>query len=153
MVKFTFDINNPNSNFKQFRYAVAKAKSDNKEIEFYKLNMEYYLYHFIDCIRFRCYGKMFEDVIKPYLDDVDLLKTVLQSDIIRLKYTSNPKNVINMIPYHEREHPDEMIKIYKELYDWLSRVESEDIKLFVNSLWENSYSHNDWIKSNEEYQL
>jgi len=153
MEQFTFNINNPNSNFKQFRYAVAKAKTDNQEIEFYKLNMEYYLYHFIDCTYWRCFRDMFNDVIKPHLDDIELLKRVLKSDIIILRSTSNPNTVIHMIPVENREHPDDIIKIYKELYDWLIRVDSQKIKQFINELWEISVSHNDWIKSNEEYQL
>ena len=99
MVKFTFDINNPNSNFKQFRYAVAKAKTDNQEIEFYKLNMEYYLYHFIDCSYWRCFRDMFNDVIKPKLAEGNNIILSAHGNSIR-------SIVMNLFKYS----PEEILK-------------------------------------------
>jgi hypothetical protein len=131
MEQFTFDINNPNYNLYEFELEVKKAKNENREIEFYKLNMEYILNHFIDCIDWKCYKKMYDEIIQPYLDDINIIKNVLKSDIII-------DSRISQSEHQEVRISEDGTKIYKKLYNYLSRVESKNVKLFIDDLWLNS---------------
>ena len=112
-----------------------KAKLAGKEVEFYRQHMEYFLIHFIECHWRACWRTMYQDVIKPYLNDVELVKKVLKSDAIILKDSPHKEYVVHVEDYNLRENPNETMKIYPQLYMYLREVENEEVKSFIENLW------------------
>ncbi|MBD3166384.1 hypothetical protein GF324_07290 [bacterium] len=73
-----------------------------------RIFMPQILYHFIECTWFACYYRIYENVIVPYLDDVEVLAYVLNTNVVR-------------------EDTGAWIgktggKMYSELYYWLVKV-------------------------------
>ncbi|MBC8553469.1 MAG: topoisomerase DNA-binding C4 zinc finger domain-containing protein [Candidatus Brocadiales bacterium] len=85
----------------------------------FKANMGLYLEHFITCRWGAHFNDLFDNIIQPYFDDVNLLKFILKSDIIR-----SESNII-VSDYGE--------KIFYELFRYLVKVEDKSIKEYLAS--------------------
>lgn len=85
----------------------------------YKNNMFFILKHYIECNRGYHYNSIFEKVIKPYFDSVEVLESVLRSEVIK-----NKSNVVI---------GQTGAKIFPELLDKLMLVDSENIKSYLKN--------------------
>lgn len=83
-----------------------------------KFNIGEYLSHFIACQWGAHYQTIFKDFIILYLDDLNILKQVLKSDVIKQE---KDNIVISQNGY----------KMFWELYKYLMRVHSPDIRKFL----------------------
>ena len=75
------------------------------------------LIHFIECNRGYHYNSIFDEIIKPRFDSIEILEDVLKSPII--------KNTSNIIV------GDSGAKIYSELLKRLLLVDSERVKSYL----------------------
>ena len=75
------------------------------------------LIHFIECNRGYHYNSIFNEIIKPRFDSIEILEDVLRSSVIK-----NTSNVII---------GDSGAKIYPELLKRLLLVDSEAVKLYL----------------------
>jgi hypothetical protein len=88
-----------------------------------KVYMPFLLFHFISCGWGACYHSLFEHVIVPHLDSVEILDYVLRSRVV----------IDPTVSEHEP-------KMYGELYDYLVRVESKFIRLYLSSQFGGRYA-------------
>lgn len=77
------------------------------------------LIHYIECNRGYHYNSIFEKVIKPYFDSVEVLDSVLRSEVIK-----NKSHVVI---------GQTGAKIFPELLDKLMLVDSENIKSYLKN--------------------
>ena len=82
-------------------------------------NMHLVLKHYIECNRGYHYNLIFEKVIKPYFDSLEVLESVLRSELIK-----NKSNVLI---------GQTGAKIFPELLDKLLLVDSENIKSYLKN--------------------
>lgn len=97
------------------------SQGDNEKQEIIaeiKVQMIEILKHFIECTWGAHYNTMFDMLIKPFLTDPKILDLVLRSEIIN----ESKGNVIYGITG---------AKIYPELNDYLSKVNSSEIKQYL----------------------
>lgn len=83
-----------------------------------KFNMGNYFSHFITCTWGSHYNTLFKKFIFWYLDDLNIIKKVLKSDVI------DPNK-------GETEASKNGYKMFWELYKYLMRIPHPDIKLFL----------------------
>jgi len=83
-----------------------------------KFNMPGYLTHFIECSWGAHYQTLFKDFITLYLDDLNVLKMILSSDVI----CPAKNNVVTSKNGY---------KIFLGLYQYLMKVHSPDIRNFL----------------------
>jgi len=81
--------------------------------------MHLILEHYIQCNRGYHYNSIFEKIIKPYFDLVEVLESVLKSSVIK-----NKENVIT---------GQTGAKIFPELLNKLLLVDSVDIKSYLKN--------------------
>ncbi len=84
-----------------------------------KVFMPFILYHFIECSWGGCYNSLFNHVIVPDLDAVDVLKYVLRSPVV----FESGHSTASLLPP----------KMYAELYSRLVQVKSPAIREYVVS--------------------
>ena len=113
------------------------ASKNDTLIKLVKDNMEEYLRHFIDCNWGACYNTLYRSVIKPHLDDIEVVKKVLKSDVIILKDSPHSEYIVHVEPLAIREspNPEECMKLYPQLYYHLKDVECEEVKSYIENLW------------------
>ena len=97
------------------------ASKNDTLIKLVKDNMEEYLRHFIDCYWGTCYNTLYRSVIKPHLDDVQIVENVLKSDLIELRENT----LISK----------DGVKLYYDLYLHLYNVKSNKVREYVHSKW------------------
>ena len=83
-----------------------------------KISMLPLLTHFLSCEWGACYNTMFDKAIKPYFDDIEILKFFLKQDIIFKSGTYKNRNGYFM---------------YDELGRYLSRIKNSGVKYFVEN--------------------
>lgn len=81
-----------------------------------KSQMRNILKHFIECTWGSHYNAVFENLIKPYLDNPQTLDSVLKSEVIKDKNTIIGKTGA---------------KIFPELMNYLKRVDSPKIQVYL----------------------
>lgn len=81
--------------------------------------MHLILEHYIQCNRGYHYNSIFEKIIKPYFDSIEVLESVLKSSMIK-----NKQNIII---------GQTGAKIFPELLNKLLLVESENIKFYLKN--------------------
>lgn len=99
-----------------------------------KHNMGEYLAHFIECSWGAHYNTLYKDFILVFLDDLNILKNILKSDIIK-----NNKNI---------NTSKNGYKIYWELYCRLIKIPSNpDIRNFLRTEFPALYRkyYNEWL--------
>ncbi len=85
-----------------------------------RFNIGNYFSHFITCTWDSHYNTLFKDFITRYLDDLNILKDVLKSDVI------DPDK-------GETEVSKNGYKMFWELYKYLMKLPYPDIKIFLNT--------------------
>lgn len=104
--------------------AIIKTHKDNNRHEIKLLataaraNMTNYLSHYISCDWGAHYQNVFKDFLVPYLDDLNVVKSVLKSDTIQIDKNNV---VISKNGY----------KMFWELYEHLMKVRDRDIRDFL----------------------
>jgi hypothetical protein len=88
-----------------------------------KYNMGEYLAHFIECTWGAHYNTLFRNFICTFLDDLNTLKTVLKSDVIK----ENSNMVVSKNGYKM------FWELYCHLHQAASSVNSSDIRNFLKS--------------------
>ena len=104
---------------------LINASKHEKLPALFKKHMEGYLTHYIECSYRPCYHTIYTEIIAPHLDDVNVLKKVLKSDVI----DESNGNVWKDADGH---------KMYSELFAYLSLVENSEIKDFLDRLDDDS---------------
>ena len=119
------------------RAELIRASREDRLIDLLKEHMEAYLSHFIECEYRPCYWTIYKSILIPYLDDIDVVKKVLKSDVIILKDSPHSEYIVHVEPLEIRESPSpkECMKLYPDLYYHLKDVESEEVKSFIENLW------------------
>jgi hypothetical protein len=88
-----------------------------------KVYMPFLLYHFISCGWGPCYMSLYNHVIVPHLDSVEVLDYVLRSRVVTDPAVS-----------------DQQPKMYGELYEFLMQVESKPIHQYLFSQFGSRYA-------------
>jgi hypothetical protein len=91
-----------------------------------KIYMPFILYHYIECAWGPCYSSLFANVIRPHLESVEVLEYVLRSPVVR---DDTGQHTLQDGP-----------KMYRELYDQLSRVRSPDIRRYLADTFGSRYT-------------
>lgn len=71
-----------NSDHRKVLDLVRVADGEDAAVLLIKASMEGILRHYISCNWGACYNTKFKELVQPYLDDVELLDSVLRSDTI-----------------------------------------------------------------------
>lgn len=104
--------------------AVSRSAKNKNEIKLIEVAIQYnmadYLSHFIECTWGAHYNSLYKDFIKPYLNDLNVLKTVLTSNIIKTE-----KNGVIV--------SDSGYKMFWILYKYLIKINNEEIKTFLKT--------------------
>lgn len=98
---------------------VIEIRKDSEIERVFIDNMHVVLKHYVECNRGYHYNSIFEKVIKPYFDSVEVLDSVLRSEVIK-----NKSNVVI---------GQTGAKIFPELLDKLLLVDSENIKSYLKN--------------------
>lgn len=89
------------------------------------------LYHFIECSWGACYNSIFQNALVPLLESESVVDFVLRTDVIRT-YKGNVFDGVNGA------------KIYSELFGYLSRVESLEIRNYLRKNFPNLEPRLSW---------
>ncbi|MFA6184487.1 MAG: hypothetical protein WC682_05345 [Parcubacteria group bacterium] len=100
-----------------------------------RFNIGSYLSHFVACKWGAHYQTLFKDFIILYLDDINILKMVLLSDVIKL----DKGNVVVS---------ENGYKMFPDLYNWLMRVHNPDIRNFLRLEFPGLYKK--WLIMNND---
>lgn len=136
-----------NKNDDELRKILIKARKEENDKE-YKLvvtaikhNMTQYLAHFIECTWGAHYNTLFNSFILTFLDDLNILKIVLKSDVIKDgENTTTSKNGY---------------KMYWELYCRLRKVTlTPEISNFLKTEFPNFHRrhYNNWFLKYEKFK-
>lgn len=103
----------------KFISQIRTERGEAAVVPYIKENMEAILRHYIGCTWGVCYNTKFNELIKPYFDDVELLDKILRADIIK-----DRANVIT---------GKSGARIFDSLLFELSKCDSAEIRQYLNS--------------------
>tara|TARA_B100000315_G_scaffold222710_1_gene226927 strand:+ start:53 stop:475 length:423 start_codon:yes stop_codon:yes gene_type:complete len=105
------------------RAELIRASREDRLIDLLKEHMEAYLSHFIECEYRPCYWTIYKSILIPFLDDIDVVKKVLKSDVIKEKDKDDV--------YIDTDG----VKMYFDLYLHLCKVQDKKVKIYVEETW------------------